>query len=1181
MREVISEAADSKHQRPVPINYQFASVNQISSMFLLNICICVGLMLSLPQCTYQLCSDGTPKQCVEAEFAPGSTLAGEGFDITKMERKGAFVLNMNLWKRKDKTCVLCSNPYLENKKQKLPLSVVDWRSKQSCSMNVASKLHRSSEALVTSSTSSVENNWKVDLDLKVGNKAGSLMLAGTNSKLAGYSMDKTKNDKFSFSTQSISCEYYSYRVIGQPKLHREFKLALNKLPKTYSPENKQQFYKLIDNFGTHYVTKVKLGGSVQSVTSIKQCQASLQGFSMEEVEMCLEAEASASIHVTVKAQTKHCNKDIEKTDSKTSFSNRFSDRFTEIKGGLTTEPDLLFSADKNPQAYKEWLNSLPQNPDIVSYSLDSLHELLPTNTSTQKNLRSAISHYILEKGLLRNCSQRCQVGVHSDRRDPCVCQCHNDPAVNADCCPTRKGMARVIITVQRASGLWGDWFTSTDGYVKVLFNGQLVQRTKVIYNNNNPNWATVVDLGSQDVSSRPKVKFEVWDEDNKWDDDLLGQCLQDISTGVKEDVCSLNHGQFFFKMEVKCAPSLSGKLCTEYKPSPMSQSLKSLYVSRHAHPIPKAMLLEMGVFVNGTSPYRNQSLTAEPIVDCTYQLCTEGTPKQCVEAEFAPGSTLAGEGFDITKMERKGAFVLNMNLWKRKDKTCVLCSNPYLENKKQKLPLSVVDWRSKQSCSMKVASKLHRSSEALVTSSTSSVENNWAVNLDINVGGSAMLAGTNSKLSEYAMDKTKSDKFSFSSQSMSCEYYSYRVSNQPKLHREFRQALKQLPKTYSPQYKQRFYKLIDNFGTHFITKVKLGGSVQSVTSIKQCQASLQGFSVEEVEMCLEAEASASIRVEVKTETKHCNKDLNKQEHKTTFSNLFNDRFTEIKGGHTTEPDLFFSADKNPEAYKEWLNSLPQNPDIVSYSLDSLHELLPTNTPARKNLRAAISHYILEKGLLRNCSHRCQVGIKTDSRDPCVCQCHNEPAVNADCCPTRKGMARVIITVQRASDLWGDHTTATDGYVKVSFNGQLVQRTHVIYNNNNPHWATVIDLGSQDLSSGPRVRFEVWDEDSKWDDDLLGECEQELNSGVTEDLCNLQHGRVFFKLEVKCAPSLSGKLCTEYKPSPMSQSLKSLYVSRHAHPIPKAMLLKMIVFVDDSSPYRNQSLTAESQKLDVI
>ncbi|XP_051797118.1 perforin-1-like isoform X2 [Acanthochromis polyacanthus] len=579
-------------------------------MFQLSTVLWTGLMLSLLQHSHQSCIEGTPRQCADAEFAPGTNLAGEGFDITKMERKGAFVLNMNQWNHKNNTCTLCSNPYLQAKNQKLPLSVVDWRAKQSCITKVSTKLYKSSESLIMSSSSSVENNWKGSLDFKTIKKGASLMLAGSHSKVAEYSMEKTKNDKFSFTTHSMSCEYYSYRVSSTPELHREFKRAVEQLPKIYSAESKDRFYKVIDNFGTHYITKVKLGGSVETTTSIKECLASLQGFSAEEVQMCLEAEASASIGATVKTEAKHCKKDIDKTESKSAFSSTFNDRFTEIKGGHTTEPDLLFSANKNPSAYKEWLVSLPQNPDIVSYSLESLHELLPENTPVHKNLRSAISHYILEKGLMRNCSEHCQAGRKSDSRDPCVCQCHNVPAVTPDCCPTRKGMAQVTITVQRASGLWGDITTATDGYVKVFYGGR-DYRTNVIYNNNNPHWNMVVDLATQDLSMANKVRFEVWDEDNKWDDDLLGECEQVLTAGVKEDVCALQHGRLYFKWEVKCAPSLGGNSCMNYKPTPMSPSLKKLYVSRHAHPIPKAILLEMGVFVNEGSPWKNQSLTAE------------------------------------------------------------------------------------------------------------------------------------------------------------------------------------------------------------------------------------------------------------------------------------------------------------------------------------------------------------------------------------------------------------------------------------------------------------------------------------------------------------------------------------------------------------------------------------------
>lgn len=291
------------------------------------------------------------------------------------------------------------------------------------------------------------------------------------------------------------------------------------------------------------------------------------------------------------------------------ISTSFFNRFTEIKGGRTTDSDLLFSADKNPSAFKDWINTIPENPDINSYSLNSLHELMPAEVTTRQNLRSAISHYILEKGLLRNCSGHCQTGIRSDSRDSCICQCHNNPAVNLDCCPTRKGMARVIVTVEKASGLWGDYYNFTDGYVKVFFN-KMEYRSPVIDNNNDPHWNMVLDLGQQDLSSVNTVKFEVWDQDSGWDDDWLGTCNQVLTAGVKSDLCNLNNGQLFYKWNVTCAPSLSGNSCSDYKPSPMDQSLRKFYVSRHAHPIPKAMLREMGVFVNESSPWQNKSLTA-------------------------------------------------------------------------------------------------------------------------------------------------------------------------------------------------------------------------------------------------------------------------------------------------------------------------------------------------------------------------------------------------------------------------------------------------------------------------------------------------------------------------------------------------------------------------------------------
>ncbi len=122
-----------------------------------------------------------------------------------MQRLGTFVIDMSNWELKNNTCTLCKNPFMQNKKQRLPVSVINWRATQKCKSSLSSSVYESSESLVSSSTSAVENNWKAGLG--IGNMVSkmSLMLAGTNSKLAEYSMTKTKKDKFSFIKQSTSC----------------------------------------------------------------------------------------------------------------------------------------------------------------------------------------------------------------------------------------------------------------------------------------------------------------------------------------------------------------------------------------------------------------------------------------------------------------------------------------------------------------------------------------------------------------------------------------------------------------------------------------------------------------------------------------------------------------------------------------------------------------------------------------------------------------------------------------------------------------------------------------------------------------------------------------------------------------------------------------------------------------
>ncbi|XP_065134238.1 perforin 1.9 [Paramisgurnus dabryanus] len=562
--------------------------------------VIIWLLLSLPSPTSPACFLGKAADCKEADYAPGSDLAGEGYDITKMQRLGTFVIDMSKWELENNTCNLCKNPFMQGKKQKLPKAVVDWRAAHKCRSSLSSSVFESSESLVSSSASSVENNWKVGLGIGNLVAKASVMLAGTNSRLAEYSMAKTKKDKFSFIKQSVSCKYYSYRLCSMIPIHPELNHEFTKLPEIYDNQTKESYLSLVEKFGTHYITKVKLGGSVGSVTSVKECMASLQDLSSDEIKTCLDVEASASFrNIKVDTAYRHCKQAKDKKLNKDTFAHSYSDRLCEITGGHTDDPTLLFSSQNDPGAYKTWLSSVPEKPDVISFSLKPLHKLLPVENPKQKQLRRAIRDYILQRALLRNCSTPCKTGVATNPKEPCACTCHNNPAVRANCCPAQLGSAQVTVIAVRATGLWGDYFSQTDGYVKVLRNRKiLLGQTGIIWNKNWPVWNWPFNLGNTVLSKFGVLTLEVWDRDSGWDDDLLGTCNIQLKAGTKTHICRLNHGLLYYKTKVTCAPGLSGSFCSKYSGVPMSSNLEKIYASRHAQPLPKDVLLKMGVLLD-------------------------------------------------------------------------------------------------------------------------------------------------------------------------------------------------------------------------------------------------------------------------------------------------------------------------------------------------------------------------------------------------------------------------------------------------------------------------------------------------------------------------------------------------------------------------------------------------------
>ncbi|XP_029295962.1 perforin-1-like [Cottoperca gobio] len=518
-----------------------------------------------------------------------------------------------------------------------------------------------------------------------------------------------------------------------------------------------------------------------------------------------------------------------------------------------------------------------------------------------------------------------------------------------------------------------------------------------------------------------------------------------------------------------------------------------------------------------------------------------GTPQECEKAHFVPGYNLGGEGFDIVTMERKGAYVIDTETWKLGNGTCRLFSNSYMNREKQKVPVAVLDWRTLPKCNLMVSSTLYDSVETLANDSTSAVSNDWKIGLEIPVDPSVTLGvgfgGSHSKESTFGMQKSKQDRYTFFRHSVYCSFYRYRLVMTPPLSHEFDSAVNSNPSSYR--------SLIDTYGTHYITKVSLGGEIKAITSVRTCEANMNGLTATEVKDCLSVEASASFAstASIKAMFKHCEAKKKKLGSSHSFSSMFNERYTVVIGGNINSADVLFEGQSNPSVYNSWLESLKSIPDVVRYDIKPLHTILPSGHPAKARLKQEVEKYIKNNAVLKKCSESCMIGHRSSIRDPCACVCNSNQNIMSNCCPVGRGLATLRVDILYAEGLYGDVLTQTDASVEVSYEDQN-KLTSIISNDDNPIWHQRFEFGPVLINMANKLKFSVYDEDSYWDSDLLGECSFDLRRGVVVDSCMLNHGTFFFSYTVQCAPSLGGAQCQKYIPSPMSASLAKVFHTRN-------------------------------------
>nr|XP_009491752.1 PREDICTED: complement component C6 [Pelecanus crispus] len=178
-----------------------------------------------------------------------------------------------------------------------------------------------------------------------------------------------------------------------------FLKALNHLPLEY---NYALYSRIFDDFGTHYYTSGKLGGSYDMLYQYSSEELKNSGLTVDESKECVRRETTTRVFFFIKVKKVHtrCTTNRMTVKHEGSILESAERSFSLVKGGRSEFAAALAWEKKGafPEhpVFTNWLASTKDNPVVIDFEVSSIIDLVknvPCAVTKRRNLRRALREY--------------------------------------------------------------------------------------------------------------------------------------------------------------------------------------------------------------------------------------------------------------------------------------------------------------------------------------------------------------------------------------------------------------------------------------------------------------------------------------------------------------------------------------------------------------------------------------------------------------------------------------------------------------------------------------------------------------------------------------------------------------------------------------------------------------------